>query len=348
MADIVIDKIAKSFGTQRALDEISIRVPDGEFLSLLGPSGCGKTTLLRIIAGLETESSGDVIIGGRNLRGVAPRNRGLAMVFQNYAVFPHMTVFDNIGFGLTMQKKSTDAIKRQVEKVAELLHITQYLDRYPAKLSGGQRQRVAVARALAVEPAVLLMDEPLSNLDALLRMEMRTELRSVLRAAGTTTVYVTHDQSEAMGLSDRIAVMYGGRIDQLGTPLEVYAKPATRFVGSFMGNPPMNFLTAEARNGAVSIGGMSLKSPVNDGAVEIGLRGEDTTLATSRQNAIAMLVRAVEPMGSHLLVTGTISGQPTRVVAPPATIMAAGTEIGLTVDPARLTWIDPKTGKAIH
>jgi multiple sugar transport system ATP-binding protein len=347
VADIVIDRIAKAFGVQRALDEISIRVSDGEFLSLLGPSGCGKTTLLRIIAGLETESSGEVIIGGRNLKGVAPRNRGLAMVFQNYAVFPHMTVFDNIGFGLTMQKKPADAIKRQVGKVAELLHITQYLDRYPAKLSGGQRQRVAVARALAVEPAVLLMDEPLSNLDALLRMEMRTELRAVLRAAGTTTVYVTHDQSEAMGLSDRIAVMYGGRIDQIGTPLEVYARPATRFVGSFMGNPPMNFLAAEARDGAVSIGGVSLKAPIWDGAIEIGLRGEDTMLTASPQNAIAMHVRAVEPMGSHLLVTGTIAGQSARVVAPPATAVVAGTDIGLTIDPTRLTWINPRTGRAI-
>jgi multiple sugar transport system ATP-binding protein len=347
MADIVINKIAKSFGAHRALDEISIRVADGEFLSLLGPSGCGKTTLLRIIAGLETETTGDVIIGGRNLKGVAPRHRGLAMVFQNYAVFPHMTVFDNIAFGLSMQNKPADAMKARVGKVAELLHITPYLERYPAKLSGGQRQRVAVARALAVEPAVLLMDEPLSNLDALLRMEMRTELRAVLRASGTTTVYVTHDQSEAMGLSDRIAVMYGGRIDQIGTPLEVYATPATRFVGSFMGNPPMNFLSAVARDGAVSIGGLTLLSPIKNGAVEIGLRGEDTALAPTLDNAITMRVRAVEPMGSHLLITGLIAEQPVRVVAPPAASVTMDTDIGLAVNPTRLTWIDPATGKAV-
>ena len=210
MADIVIDRVRKSFGAVDALKAVSLDVEEGEFVSLLGPSGCGKTTLLRIVAGLESATSGDVRIGGRSVLGLEPKDRGLAMVFQNYAVFPHMTVYENVAFGLRMKRAEEARVKAQVEKAAGLLHIEPYLDRYPNKLSGGQRQRVAVARALAVEPAVLLMDEPLSNLDALLRLEIRTELKQVLAAAGTTTLYVTHDQTEAMGLSDRIAIMHDG------------------------------------------------------------------------------------------------------------------------------------------
>src|SRR5215813_3064445 len=278
MADIVIDNITKSFGSFVALERVDLEVADGEFLALLGPSGCGKTTLLRIIAGLETQSSGRVTIGGRDVSALPPRKRGLAMVFQNYAVFPHMTVRQNVGFGLHMAGADAARIERQVARAAALLHIEPNLDRYPSRLSGGQRQRVAVARALAVEPAVLLMDEPLSNLDALLRLEMRSELKSVLREAGTTTIYVTHDQTEAMGLADRVAVMYAGGIDQIGRPLTVYATPATRFVGSFLGNPPMNFVRLTAERGAVRLGAMTLACPVATGPVELGLRGEDPAL----------------------------------------------------------------------
>ncbi len=223
---------------------MSLEIADGEFVALLGPSGCGKTTLLRIIAGLETRSSGRVVIGGRDVSDLKPWERGLAMVFQNYAVFPHMTVYDNVAFGLAMQKRPKDVIDRQVRKAAALLHIEPYLERYPAKLSGGQRQRVAVARALAVEPAVLLMDEPLSNLDALLRLEMRAELKSVLREAGTTTVYVTHDQTEAMGLADRIAVMHGARIVQVAPPTEVYSR--RRRPSSAASSAPADELRARA------------------------------------------------------------------------------------------------------
>src|SRR5215468_7736136 len=219
MAAIIIDNVTKSFGSFVALERVDLRVADGEFLALLGPSGCGKTTLLRIIAGLETQSSGRVQIGGRDVSGLPPRKRGLAMVFQNYAVFPHMTVRQNVGFGLRMAGADAVRIERQVARAAALLHIEPNLDRYPAQLSGGQRQRVAVARALAIEPSVLLMDEPLSNLDALLRLEMRAELKSVLQEAGTTTVYVTHDQTEAMSLADRIAVMDAGEIVQYASPL---------------------------------------------------------------------------------------------------------------------------------
>ena len=346
MADIVIDRVVKEFGSFRALQEISLTVNDGEFVALLGPSGCGKTTLLRIIAGLETQTSGRVVIGGRDVSDLAPRKRGLAMVFQNYAVFPHMTVFENVAFGLRMQKASQADVKRQVERAAALLHIDSYLDRYPAKLSGGQRQRVAVARALAVEPAVLLMDEPLSNLAALLRLEMRTELKAVLREAGTTTIYVTHDQTEAMGLADRIAVMYGGKIDQIGSPLEIYSMPATRFVGGFIGSPPMNFIKTRCENGAARIGAATLPCPSASGEIELGLRGEDASL-TADGAGIPFDVKVVEPMGSHLLLTGSIDGQLARIVAPPTARVNAGERVGLNVDPSRVTWIDTGTGRAI-
>ncbi|MDT8333670.1 ABC transporter ATP-binding protein, partial [Roseomonas gilardii] len=225
MATIEIDGIRKSFGAVQALQAVDLQVRDGEFLALLGPSGCGKTTLLRIIAGLESQTGGRVRIDGRDVSDLPPRRRGLAMVFQNYAVFPHLTVFENVAFGLRMAKAPKERVQRQVERAAALLHIEPYLSRHPGQLSGGQRQRVAVARALAVEPEVLLMDEPLSNLDALLRLEMRAELKSVLAEAGTTTIYVTHDQTEAMGLADRIAVMQAGRIEQIGSPSEIYHRP---------------------------------------------------------------------------------------------------------------------------
>jgi multiple sugar transport system ATP-binding protein len=347
MAGIRIDRIAKDFGSHRALHELSLDVADGELIALLGPSGCGKTTLLRIIAGLETASAGRILIGDKDVSNLPPRQRGLAMVFQNYAIFPHLTVAENIAFGLTMQKKSADVIKRQVGKAAGLLHIEQYLDRYPAKLSGGQRQRVAVARALAVEPAVLLMDEPLSNLDALLRLEMRTELKSVLRAAGTTTVYVTHDQTEAMGLADRIAVMHGGRIEQIASPQTLYEKPATRFVGGFIGNPPMNFFSCQASNGAIALGGTSLSSPVPQGDIVLGLRAEDATVGPLAPGRVTFDVAVVEPMGSHLLLTGKIDGQLARIGAPPTAAIRPQSQVGLDIALDRVTWLNAETGKAL-
>jgi len=347
VADIVIDQVVKNFGNYQAVDAVSLEVRDGEFVSLLGPSGCGKTTLLRIIAGLETETSGRVIIGGRPVNGLPPRDRGLAMVFQNYAVFPHMTVFENIAFGLRMQKRSDAQIKEKTTNAAALLHIEDFLSRYPARLSGGQRQRVAVARALAVEPKVLLMDEPLSNLDALLRLEMRTELKSVLRSAGTTTIYVTHDQTEAMGLSDRIAVMHKGRIDQIGSATEVYSAPATRFVGGFLGNPPMNFIRLPVSEGGIRLGGAVLRLPPGLGeAAEVGMRGEDLRLVPAGEG-LPFKVGIVEPMGSHLLVTGRIADQLVRMVAPADAKVLADSMVGLTVDPAKLVWIDPASGRAI-
>jgi multiple sugar transport system ATP-binding protein len=345
MASILIHKVAKRFGSATALQEISLTVADGEFVALLGPSGCGKTTLLRIIAGLEVQSAGRVVIGERDVSGLKPAERGLAMVFQNYAVFPHMSVYENVAFGLRMKGADQARVDQQVRKAAALLHIEQYLERYPAKLSGGQRQRVAVARALAVEPAVLLMDEPLSNLDALLRLEMRAELRAVLRGAGTTTIYVTHDQTEAMGLADRIAVMHGGHIVQIDTPTNVYSRPATRFVGGFVGSPPMNFVNTSATSGSARLGGLTLPAPA-DGPIVLGFRGEDAKL-TEADAGLPFRVRVAEPMGSHLLLTGHVGDDLARIVAPPGAHIEAGATLGLALDPARIVWIDPQTGRSL-
>jgi multiple sugar transport system ATP-binding protein len=354
MADIVIDGVRKDFGAITALEQLDLHVADGEFLALLGPSGCGKTTLLRIIAGLETQTTGRVLIGGRDVSTLPPRKRGLAMVFQNYAVFPHMTVRENVGFGLRMTGADAARIERQVARVAALLHIEPYLDRYPAQLSGGQRQRVAVARALAVEPAVLLMDEPLSNLDALLRLEMRAELKSVLREAGTTTIYVTHDQTEAMGLADRIAVLYAGRIEQIDPPADLYRHPRSMFVGGFVGSPPMNFLRLAHTDGVVRLGGLRLTPPA--GAPEtlvLGIRAEDLDAARA-EDGFAFEVRVSEPMGSHTLVTGHLGvtgqteGQPMRVIVAANTRPAPGTVLHLTPRLDHVTWMNADTGSALE
>jgi multiple sugar transport system ATP-binding protein len=342
MAEIRIEGVVKRFGAMTVLHDVSLVVEDGHFVALLGPSGCGKTTLLRIIAGLETQTSGRVLIGGRDMSGLAPRARGLAMVFQNYAVFPHLTVRENIGFGLAMQRAPAARIARRVDHATELMQIEPLLDRYPAQLSGGQRQRVAVARALAVEPQVLLMDEPLSNLDALLRLEMRAQLKSVLSEAGTTTIYVTHDQTEAMGLADRIAVMHQGRIVQEAAPTEVYRHPGNVFVGGFVGSPPMNFLRLPVVGGVVRFGSLQLHAPDStNGMVVLGVRPEDLWVATS---GLGFRVRVVEPLGPHLLLTGEADGQPMRVVVPPDTVVKGGETITLRPEIAHLAWMHPETG----
>ncbi|WP_244880470.1 ABC transporter ATP-binding protein [Thermus parvatiensis] len=296
MAGIRVEKVSKRFGKVEALKGVDLEVRDQEFLVLLGPSGCGKTTLLRIVAGLEAPTSGEVYIGERRVTHLPPRLRGIAMVFQNYAIFPHLTVYENVAFGLRMKRRPEEEIRRKVGEVAALLHIEELLDRYPAQLSGGQRQRVAVARALAVEPEVLLMDEPLSNLDALLRLEMRAELKRLLKETRTTTLYVTHDQVEAMSLADRIAVMRQGEIVQLGTPTEIYHAPADTFVGGFIGNPPMNFLRARAEGGRVVLEGFSVPSP-QEGEVLVGVRPEDLRVAKEKtEGAFRARVLVVEPL----------------------------------------------------
>src|SRR5258705_4636626 len=249
MAGIRIQNVTKVFGKSPALRDVSLDVKDGEFLVLLGPSGCGKTTLLRCIAGLEHVDEGKVFIGEKDVTDLAPRAREIAMVFQSYAVFPHMTVEQNIGFGLRMHRRPKPEIDRRVREGAALLQLERFLDRYPAQLSGGQRQRVAVARAIVMDAPVLLMDEPLSNLDALLRLQARADLKRLHREVRRTTVYVTHDQVEAMSMGDRIAVMREGVIEQCEPPMRLYDHPASQFVGGFIGSPPMNFLggAVEAR-----------------------------------------------------------------------------------------------------
>src|ERR671914_1467394 len=267
MAEIRLEQVTKLFKQVQAVDAVDLTIADGEFMVLLGPSGCGKTTLLRTIAGLETIDSGRISIGERNVTDLPPRHRQIAMVFQSYAVFPHMTVFENIAFGLRMAKVPRDELNRRVNEAADLLHIGDLVKRYPAQTSGGQRQRIAVARAIAMQSQVLLMDEPLSNLDALLRLEMRAELKRLLKEIGSTTIYVTHDQVEALSMGDRIAVMRSGKLVQVGDPLNIYDAPVDQFVGGFIGNPPMNFLQTrvERRNGSAVA--------VLEGAGEVAIDG---------------------------------------------------------------------------
>jgi len=345
MAEIVIKNVAKSFGSFQALHSIDLTIADQEFMVLLGASGCGKTTLLRIIAGLETPTQGEVWIGGRRVDKLPPRERGIAMVFQNYAVFPHLTVFENIAFGLRMKKLPQGEIDRRVNRTAELMHIEQLLKRYSGQLSGGQRQRVAVARALAMEPDVILMDEPLSNLDALLRLEMRAELKGVLAGSKTTTIYVTHDQVEAMSLADRISVMNGGKIVQAASPVEVYRNPAARFVGSFIGNPPMNFIPAtRAADGQWRVAGVTLPGPVGPDKLDFAIRPEDLTVAPGGLKATA---RVIEPLGAHTLVTSDVEGRLFRAVLDSDIAVAPGDELSLVPKPDRIRWFDPETSNAI-
>lgn len=346
MAEIQIKNVAKRFGEYQALHDINLTIADQEFMVLLGASGCGKSTLLRIICGLETATEGEVWIGGRRVDHLAPKDRGISMVFQNYAVFPHLTVFENIGFGLRMQKLPDDEVKRRVERTAELMHIEQLLKRYSGELSGGQRQRVAVARALAMEPDVILMDEPLSNLDALLRLEMRAELKGVLAESNTTAIYVTHDQVEAMSLADRISVMHQGRIVQAATPVEVYRNPAERFVAGFIGNPPMNFLPAERMGGGQwQVAGNTFEGPqVANGSIEFAIRPED--IAPSEAGLPAK-VRLVEPLGAHLLVTCDVQGTMFRAVLESDLPLKAGDMLNLAPQADRIRWFDTDSSLAV-
>jgi multiple sugar transport system ATP-binding protein len=346
MAEIRIKNVAKTFGSFQALQSIDLTIADQEFMVLLGASGCGKTTLLRIVAGLETATHGEVWIGNRRVDGLAPRERGIAMVFQNYAVFPHLTVFENIGFGLRMQKKPQAEVKQRVERTAGLMHIDHLLKRYSGELSGGQRQRVAVARALAMEPDVILMDEPLSNLDALLRLEMRAELKGVLAHSRTTAIYVTHDQVEAMSLADRIAVMHEGRIVQAATPIEVYRNPAARFVAGFIGSPPMNFLPATpAGGGKWSVAGQSFAGPSADRErLEFAVRPEDLRPADT---GIVATAKVVEPLGAHLLVTCEVDGALFRAVLDSDLVVKPGERLTLAPLKDRVRWFDPETTEAV-
>ncbi|PRY86106.1 ABC transporter ATP-binding protein [Donghicola tyrosinivorans] len=345
MAEIQIKGVAKSFGSYTALHDINLTIQDQEFVVLLGASGCGKTTLLRIVAGLETATTGEVWIGGKRVDHLPPKDRGIAMVFQNYAVFPHLTVFENIGFGLRMKKLPNDEVKRRVERTAGLMHIEQLLGRYSGELSGGQRQRVAVARALAMEPDVILMDEPLSNLDALLRMEMRAELKGVLAESNTTAIYVTHDQVEAMSMADRISVMHQGRIVQAASPIEVYRNPAAEFVAGFIGNPPMNFLPATPQGGGRwAVAGQVLDGPQTPKALKFAIRPEDLRLADHGLQAVA---KVIEPLGAHLLVTCDVNGALFRAVLDSDLSVKPGDTLTLAPQSDRIRWFDPETTRAV-
>ncbi|WP_170336601.1 ABC transporter ATP-binding protein [Ruegeria arenilitoris] len=345
MAEIQIKNVAKNFGSYQALHDINLTIADQEFMVLLGASGCGKSTLLRIIAGLETATTGEVWIGGRRVDHLSPKDRGISMVFQNYAVFPHLTVFENIGFGLRMQKLPDDEVKRRVERTAGLMHIEQLLKRYSGELSGGQRQRVAVARALAMEPDVILMDEPLSNLDALLRMEMRAELKGVLAESETTAIYVTHDQVEAMSMADRISVMHQGKIVQAASPIEVYRDPAAEFVASFIGNPPMNFLPAEAAgSGRWTVAGQSFDGPASGKNLKWAIRPEDLRITDA---GFAARAKVVEPLGAHLLVTCDVDGHQFRAVLDSELSVKPGDVLTLAPQEGRGRWFDPETTLAV-
>jgi multiple sugar transport system ATP-binding protein len=359
MAEIRVERITKLFKGSRAVDDVSLTIGDGEFMVLLGPSGCGKTTLLRSIAGLEQIDGGRVIIGDRDVTELPPRKRNIAMVFQSYAVFPHMTVFENIAFGLRMHRATRADIDRQVREAAELLHIENLLDRFPAQTSGGQRQRIAVARALAMQPQVLLMDEPLSNLDALLRLEARAELKRLLNEIGSTTIYVTHDQVEAMSMGDRVAVMRTGKLVQVGDPLTIYDGPVDLFVGGFIGNPPMNFLPVqiERRDGApvavlADAGEVRLGSATalgdRVGAVMLGIRAENIEIVGSEDGSgLRARVLVVEPLGSHNLVTLAVGGEQLKATTRPDERLERDQDVGIRIDPERIRWLDPERAIAL-
>jgi multiple sugar transport system ATP-binding protein len=357
-AEIRLLGVRKEFGKVVAVRELDLTVAASEFLVLLGPSGCGKTTTLRCIAGLERVNKGRISIGGREVTNVPPAQRGIAMVFQSYAVFPHMTVKQNIGFGLRMQRVPKGEIQKRVREVAELLQIDELLARYPAQLSGGQRQRVAVARAIVMRPEVLLMDEPLSNLDALLRLQMRAELKRLHREIGTTTVYVTHDQIEALSLGDRIAVMQEGEIIQLDSPDRVYDHPISKFIGGFIGTPPMNFLRA-----TVSVEGEEVLLAVGEFMIAVletwkprlermavptiilGIRPENIEVHAEPGDAcLPAEVIVSEHLGSQQLLTVQVGKDILKVTTSPDLPMQPGQTIGLTLTKGKLRVFDEDTG----
>jgi sn-glycerol 3-phosphate transport system ATP-binding protein len=290
MATVTLEDLRKSYGKTGVIHGVDIDIADGEFIVIVGPSGCGKSTLLRMVAGLETVTSGEVRIAGRRVNDEEPMARDIAMVFQNYALYPHMSVFDNMAYGLKIAKTPRDEIERRVATAAEILQLQPYLTRKPRELSGGQRQRVAMGRAIVRKPAVFLFDEPLSNLDAKLRVQMRLEIKTLQRELGVTSLYVTHDQVEAMTLADRMVVMNGGVADQIGKPLDVYSDPATEFVAGFIGSPPTNFLDAErlGRSG--------------DGAAKLGIRPEHIRLVPQDGATSAGRVIYSEPLGAETLI----------------------------------------------
>ena len=354
MSTLTIEAIRKNYGTVETLKGIDIALGSGEFLVLLGASGCGKSTLLNIIAGLAEPTSGDIRIDARSIVGVHPKDRDIAMVFQSYALYPNLSVHRNIGFGLEMRKVARAERDRAVEETARLLQIENLLERKPGQLSGGQRQRVAIGRALVRNPKIFLFDEPLSNLDAKLRMEMRTELKRLHQMTKTTVVYVTHDQIEAMTLATRIAVMRGGRIEQLDTPEAIYNRPATLYVATFVGAPPMNLLSATATPEGVLIegtdivlAGAGMERAAPGRRVVLGVRPEAVTLSGAGLS-LAARCEVAELTGPERIVTATVGNQRLVAALPASARVETGDEFPLHIDPAALHVFDAGTEQRIN
>jgi multiple sugar transport system ATP-binding protein len=361
MAEVALRNVSKKYDEVEAVRNVNLEIPDKEFLVLVGPSGCGKSTTLRMIAGLEEASGGEIFIGTEKVNDVPPKDRDIAMVFQNYALYPHMTVFENMSFGLRLRRVPKREIRERVEHAAKILDITDLLQRRPKQLSGGQRQRVAMGRAIVRNPKVFLFDEPLSNLDAKLRVQMRTEIKRVHQKVKTTTVYVTHDQVEAMTLADRVVVMNGGRVEQVGTPNDLYHKPKTRFVAGFIGSPTMNFIPCGlAQNGAeLSLrvsDQLSFPVPENRAArykplvgkeLVLGLRPEHITEPRSEQRGSAceftVPLDVVEPMGMETMVFFTVKGIEVCGRVEPSSAKGPGEPMRLYANLDHMHLIDPAT-----
>ena len=364
MARIRLNALYKRYGDTEAVRGIDLDVAHNEFVVLVGPSGCGKSTTLRMIAGLEEISDGEILIGDKIVNHMAPKDRDIAMVFQNYALYPHMTVFENMSFGLRLRKLPKDEIRQRVDRAAEILNIGELLDRQPKQLSGGQRQRVAMGRAIVRNPQAFLFDEPLSNLDAKLRVQMRTEIKRIHQRVQTTVVYVTHDQVEAMTLADRIVVMNGGIIEQVASPQEMYSHPATRFVAGFIGSPSMNFVpcqVVEAGAGLkVSIGAHAFEvpqarwdryRPFVGKPMTFGIRPEHVThrhVHTSEgQVDFDEDVSVLEPMGMDTMVFLPLGGEEICARSAPEAVGSVGESMGFTIDLAHMHLLDPDTQKVI-
>jgi sn-glycerol 3-phosphate transport system ATP-binding protein len=353
MAKVQLRDVRKSYGDTEVIHGVSLDVADGEFIVIVGPSGCGKSTLLRMVAGLETITAGEIVIGERVVNQLEPKDRDIAMVFQNYALYPHMSVFDNMAYGLRIRGLGRSDVDARVKRAAEILELGPLLARRPRDLSGGQRQRVAMGRAIVREPAVFLFDEPLSNLDAKLRVQMRFEIQKLHRRLGTTSLYVTHDQVEAMTLAQRMIVMHAGRAEQVGTPMQVYENPASVFVAGFIGSPAMNFLVGTSEQGGrITLdGGGALAATAKAGAgrkVTAGVRPEHLTpCAPSAANLVGS-VEMIEALGADTLIHVAVAGG--RIVArlSPGTLATVGEPIALSASPAHVYLFDPNSGFRIE
>jgi multiple sugar transport system ATP-binding protein len=356
MATIEIRNVEKAFGNVQVLQGIDLAIPDGEFLVLVGPSGCGKSTLLRIIAGLEHVTNGAIAIDGRDVTDLPAKARDIAMVFQSYALYPHMTVAENMAFSLRVRRADKKLIEERVQAAAKILNLTEYLKRRPAELSGGQRQRVAMGRAIVRDPKVFLFDEPLSNLDAKLRVSMRSEIKAMHQRLKTTTIYVTHDQVEAMTMADRIVVLRDGNVEQVGTPLELYDSPANVFVAEFIGSPAMNMLPARlstdgGRRAAVIDGGSRIELPPqlagSDGqSILVGIRPEHLSVAHAA-NGLTGKVALVEPTGAQVQIIADVGGRAVTALLNERILPPVGSDIALAPKSDAVHAFDAESGKRL-